>query len=154
MHFYGLLAPHLLHECRDNLAYKDAAVSDSPPPALRFRPVQQCNILQRSPLIFMFVSTAMSGYWLLGDAMNCGGRHVKRNNTVCFPLDSLSGRSSFASICLPRRRLICFIYNRLYQSKFSPTSVAAALGRLHKQTGAKSTGSIEFYHCHCSVIND
>lgn len=31
MQFYGLLAPHLLHKCAENLAYKDAAVSDSPP---------------------------------------------------------------------------------------------------------------------------
>lgn len=30
MQFYGLLAPHLLHKCAENLAYKDAAISDSP----------------------------------------------------------------------------------------------------------------------------
>lgn len=36
MQFYGLLAPHLLHKRAENLAYKDAAVSDSPP--LQARP--------------------------------------------------------------------------------------------------------------------
>lgn len=54
MLFYGLLAPHLLHKCAQNLAYKDIADSDSSPPAIEGPP--------RSPLIFMFVSTATSGY--------------------------------------------------------------------------------------------
>lgn len=79
---------------------------------------------------------------------------MKRNNSVCFPLDSLSGRSSFASICLPQRRLICFIYNRLDQTESCPTSMPAALGCLQQQTRAKPTVSIEFCHRHRSVIND
>lgn len=60
-----------------------------------FGPVPQCNVLYRSRLIFIFVSTAKCGYWLL-DALNCRAAVWKKITpfvfrlTVCLGGEALS----------------------------------------------------------------